>query len=127
VLTSMPGIGARTCAVIIAELAGKQFPSAAQLASYAGLVPITRQSGNSIRSETVSHHGNKPLKRALFLSAFASLRSDPVSRRYYDKKRLSGKRHNQALIALAHRRLTVIYAMIRDHTTYQTQPIKQAA
>ena len=127
VLTSLPGVGVRTCAVIIAEIAGKDFPTAAALASYAGLTPKTRQSGTSIRSETVSHTGNKRLKRALFLSAFASLRSDPISRHYYDRKRTQGKRHNQALTALAHRRTTVIYAMLRDHTTYQPQPIKQAA
>lgn len=79
VLTSMPGVGVRTTAVIIAEFAGKDFDSAAKLASYAGLTPRTRQSGTSIKSETVSHTGNKRLKRALFLSAFASLRSDPTS------------------------------------------------
>ena len=77
----------------------------AQLASYAGLAPVTRRSGSSIRGEHVSHGGNKRLKRAMFLSAFASLRSDPVSRAYYQRKRDQGKRHNQAVLALAHRRI----------------------
>ena len=63
----------------------------AQLASYAGLAPVTRRSGSSIRGEHVSHGGNKRLKRAMFLSAFASLRSDPVSRAYYQRKRDQGK------------------------------------
>ena len=41
----------------------------------------------------VSHGGNKRLKRAMFPSAFASasLRSDPVSRAYYQSKRNQGK------------------------------------
>ena len=39
----------------------------------------------------VSHGGNKRLKRAMFPSAFASLRSDPVSRAYYQLKRDQGK------------------------------------
>lgn len=117
----------RTAAVIIAELAGKSFASAAHLALYSGLTPTIRQSRTSITSETVSHTGNKRLKRALFLPAFASLRSAPVSRRYYDKKRLAAKRHNQAVIALARRRLTVIYAMIRDGTLNNNQPNKQVA
>ena len=39
----------------------------------------------------------------MFPSAFASLRSDPVSRAYYQRKRDQGKRHNQAVLALAHR------------------------
>ena len=126
VLTSMPGIGLRTCAVIIAELSGKTFTSAAALASYAGLAPTTRQSGTSIKSERVSHSGNKRLKRALFLSAFAVIRTDPTSRAYYNRKRNQGKRHNQAIIALAHRRLTVLYAMLRDNTLFDTPELAQA-
>lgn len=126
VLTSMPGVAVRTAAIIIAEISGKTFASAAALASYAGLAPATRQSGTSIKSERVSHSGNKRLKRALFLSAFASIRFDPTSRAYYDRKRAQGKRHNQALIALAHRRLTVLFAMIRDGSLYDLPELKIA-
>lgn len=118
VLTSMPGVAARTAAVIISEIAGKTFMTGANLASYAGLTPVTRRSGSSIRGEYVSHAGNKRLKRALFLSSFAAIRTDPTSRDYYDRKRRQGKRHNQALIALAHRRCLVLFAMIRDATLY---------
>ena len=63
----------------------------AQLASYAGLAPVTHRSGSSIRGEHVSHGGNKRLKRAMFLSTFASLRSDPVSQACYQRKRDQGK------------------------------------
>ncbi|MGP5049827.1 IS110-like element ISAar2 family transposase, partial [Glutamicibacter ardleyensis] len=126
VLTSMPGVAVRTAAIIIAETSGKTFASAASLSSYGGLAPNTRQSGTSIKSERVSHSGNKRLKRALFLSAFASIRFDPTSRAYYDRKRAQGKRHNQALIALAHRRLTVLFAMIRDGSLYDVPELKIA-
>lgn len=102
VLTSMPGVVVRTAAIIIAETSGKNFASTAALASYAGLAPTTRQSGTSIKSERVSHSDNKRLKRVLFLSAFASIRFDPISREYYDLKRAQGKCRNQALITLAH-------------------------
>lgn len=123
VLTSMPGVGIKTAAIFIAETSGKHFANAAALASYAGLTPNTRQSGSSIRSETVNHAGNKRLKRALFLSAFSVMSKDPESAIYYQRKRAQGKRHNQAIIALAHRRVTVLYAMLRDGTYYQpTQP-----
>lgn len=56
-----------------------------------GLTPVTRRSGTSIRGEYVSHAGNKRLKRAMFGSAFALLRSDPVSRAYYERKIAQGK------------------------------------
>lgn len=94
-LTSMPGIGVRTCARLT-EVTGKHFASAAHLASCAGIAPVTRRSGTSIRGEHSTRRGNKELNRALFLSAFAALHHPP-SRVYYDRKRAEGKHHNQAL------------------------------
>ena len=123
VLISMPWIGVRTAAVLAGRDPGQGPPgTGAQLASYAGLAPVTRRSGSSIRGEHVSHGGNKRLKRAMFLSAFASLRSDPVSRAYYQRKRDQGKHHNQAVLALAHRRILTLHAMIRDGALYDPQP-----
>ncbi|MFJ8391126.1 IS110 family transposase [Streptomyces sp. NPDC094438] len=122
VLTSMPGIGVRTGARILIDVGdGSSFPSAAHLASYAGLAPATRSSGSSIRGEQPSRRGNKQLKRAFFLSAFAAL-SDPISRAYYDKKTAQGKHHTQALLCLARRRADVLFAMLRDGTFYDPQP-----
>jgi len=119
VLTTMPGVGARTAASLLTIIRDvSDFPSAAHLAAYAGLAPVTRRSGSSIRGEVRSQRGNHALKSTLFLSAFASLH-DPTSRAYYDRKRAEGKRHNAALICLARRRVDVLYAMIRDRKPYQ--------
>lgn len=126
-LKTMPGMGIRTEARILTEVSGKYFATAGHLASYAGLSPVTWRSGTSIRGDHSSHKGNKILKRALFLSAFASLKcTDRVSRAYYDKKRASGKRHNQAVIALARRRCNVIFAMLRDGTCYEVPAMTAA-
>ena len=119
VLTSIPGIAARTAARILVEIGDASgFHSAAHLAAYAGLAPATRRSGSSIRSENPSKRGNKQLKRALYLSAFASLR-DPQSQAYYQRKRSEGKHHVAALTCLARRRVDVLFAMLRDRTLYQ--------
>lgn len=127
VLTSMPGVGVRTAARILLEVGdGSSFPTSGHLAAYAGLAPVTRRSGISIRGEHPPRAGNKPLKRAFFLSAFAALRNDPTSRAYYDRKRAEGKKHNAALICLARRRCDVLFAMIRDHRHYPN-PIPSAA
>jgi transposase len=126
VLTTMPGVGVRTAARLLTEVAGKHFPTAGHLAAYAGLAPVTRRSGSSIRGEYSSRRGNKILKNAMFLSAFAALR-DPESRTYYDRKIGQGKRHNQALLALARRRSDVLFAMLRDGTLYQPEADRIAA
>ena len=120
ILTSMPGVGVKIAARLLAEIGAdvSDFATAAHLAAYAGLAPVTRRSGTSIRGEHASRSGNRRLKNALFLAAFASLRLDPASRAYYDRKRREGKTHNAALICLARRKTDVLFAMIRDHSTY---------
>jgi transposase len=126
VLTSMPGIGVRTAARILLEVGdGSAFKSAGHLAAYAGIAPVTHRSGSSIRGEHPARSGNRKLKRALFLSAFAAL-GDPTSRGYYDRKRAEGKKHNAALICLARRRCDVLYAMLKNKTLYQP-PVTAAA
>lgn len=126
VLISMPGVGIRTAARILLEVGdASSFPTPGHLAAYAGLAPVTRRSGTSIRGEHPPRGGNKQLKRALFLSAFASL-PDPTSRAYYNRKRAQGKRHNAALICLARRRVDVLFAMLRDGTFYQARPAHAA-
>ncbi len=87
VLASMPDIGVRTGARILIEVGdGSTFPTtdhrpptAGHLAAYAGLAPATQSSSSSIRGEQPSRRGNKQLKRAFCLSAFATL-ADPASR-----------------------------------------------
>jgi transposase len=129
-LASMPGIGPRTGARILAETGdGSAFANGSKLAAYAGLAPVTRQSGTSINGESQSRRGNHRLKNAMFLAAFASLR-DPASKAFYDRKRAGGKRHNAALICLARRRCDVILAILRTgqpySTGYKTQPAELA-
>ncbi len=121
VLTSMPGVGVRTAARILLEVGdGSSFPTAGHLASYAGLAPVTRRSGSSIRGEHPPRSGNKQFKRAFFLAAFAALH-EPTSRAFYARKRAEGKKHNAALICLARRRCDVLFAMLRDNQPYQPQ------
>jgi len=117
-LSSMPGIGPRTGSRILAEIGdGTRFADGDRLASYAGLAPVTRQSGKSMNGESKSRRGNHRLKNAMFLAAFASLRA-PESKAFYDRKRAEGKRHNAAIMCLARRRCNVILAMIRSGEPY---------
>jgi transposase len=65
--------------------------------------------------------GNKTLKRVFYQAAFASLRGSLQSRAFYDCKRAEGRKHTQALIALARRRVNVLWAMLRDGSTFETR------
>jgi transposase len=97
------------------------FESAERLLVYAGLVPAARDSGKRVGKARGMRGGNKTLKRVFYQSAFASLRGSPESRAFYDRKRREGKRHTQVLVALARRRVNVLWAMLRDGTTFESR------
>ena len=61
----------------------------------------------------------------MFGSAFASLRSDPISRAYYQRRRDQGNRPGQAVLTLAHRRILTLHATIRNGALYNPQPAAQ--
>jgi transposase len=122
ILSSLPGMGALLGAeflVAVGDLSA--FESADRLAAYAGLVPAANDSGKRVGNNRRMRRGNRALKRVFYQSAFASLRASPESRAFYDRKRREGKRHTQALIALARRRVNVLWAMLRDGTTFETR------
>ena len=117
-IRSLPGMGATLCAEFIAQ-AGPlgRFRSADALAAAAGLAPVLRQSGK-VRYNRRPSGGSKALKRVFYQSAFCSLRA-PDSKAFYARKRREGKAHHQAVIALARRRIDVLWAMLHTRQAYQ--------
>ncbi|WP_444545686.1 IS110 family transposase, partial [Streptomyces sindenensis] len=116
VIRSLPGMGPKLGAEFIAATGGdmEAFGSADRLAGFAGLAPRPRDSGRvsgNLRRPRRYHRG---LLRSMYLSAMVSITTCPASKAYYQRKRSEGKSHKQALLALARRRLNVLWAMIRD-------------
>lgn len=128
VIVSMPGIGPLLGAELLAALGGnlQAFPTSDRLAAFAGLAPAPRDSGKTSGNLHRPQRYHRRLQRALYTSALISIRCDPNSRTYYDRKRAEGKHHVQAVIALARRRLNVLWALIRDKRCYQITPPQPA-
>ena len=125
-IRSLPGMGAVLTAEFIAEAGTiRRFASADALAAAAGLAPVLRQSGK-VRFLRRPTGGNKALKQVFYQAAFCSLHS-PDSRAFYARKRREGKRHHQALIALARRRINVLWAMLQRRQPYVAAPPSAAA
>jgi transposase len=125
-IRSLPGMGAILTAEFIAAAGDiARFRSPDALAAAAGLAPILRQSGKSSALRR-AYRGDKALKRVFFQSAFCACSTgDPTSKAFYDRKRREGKRHTQAIIALARRRVTVMWTMLKHRTPFE--PFHRAA
>ncbi len=82
-LESIPGIGAATAALLLAELGDiTQFGDARQVAAFAGLVPRIRESGTSLRGRSrlskLSKVGSSRLRKSLYFPAITALRFNPL-------------------------------------------------
>ena len=92
ILASLPGMGPLLGAeflVAVGDLSA--FESADHLAAYSGLVPAANDSGKRVGNNRRMRGGNKNLKRVFYQAAFASLRSSPESRAFYDRKEGRGQ------------------------------------
>lgn len=126
IVKSLPGMGTIFSAEFVAEVGSiERFASSDALAAAAGMAPVLRESGSSSHRRR-SRRGNGVLKRALYRSAFSASAHHAPSREFYRRKRAEGKTHHQALIALARRRINVLWAMLRDGRAYHDPPPKVA-
>src|SRR5271166_1345542 len=125
----MPGFGVTLGAEFLAATGGDMsaFGSPDRLASVCGLAPVPRDSGRISGNLKRPRRYNRRLLRVCYLAAHIATRTDAASRTYYDRKRTEGKRHTQAVLALARRRLNVLWAMLRDNKTYQPPAPNAAA
>lgn len=124
VIQSMPGIGTILGAEFLVAVGGSldAFPTADRLAAFAGVAPAPRDFGQVSGNDHRPTRYHRRLQRVFYISALVSVQRDPNSRKFYDRKRAEGKRHVQAVLALARRRVNVLWALIRDRRCYQITP-----
>lgn len=130
VITSLPGIGVILGAEFLAATGGDMdtFGTPDRLAGFAGLAPAPRDSGRIHGNLHRPRRYHRGLNRVFYTSALISIQNHPDSRAFYDRKRHEGKRHTQAVLALARRRVNVLWALLRDDRTFQTsKPINLKA
>lgn len=90
-LTSIPGIGEATAAVLLAELFDKRYSSARQAAAFAGVVPRICESGTLKARGRLVKIGPGRLRKALYFPALAALRFNPTLRALETRLRAAGK------------------------------------
>ncbi|MGW0886529.1 IS110 family transposase, partial [Streptomyces sp. NPDC002671] len=121
VILSMPGLGPVLGAEFIAHTGGDMsvFGTSDRLAGVAYLAPVPKDSGRISGNMRRPRRYCRRLLRVFYMSAMVAARCCPTSKAFYDRKRAEGKGHRQAVIALARRRLNVLWALIRDSRTFE--------
>lgn len=105
-LTSIPGIGEATAAVLLGELGPvMRFADAAACAAFVGIVPREGRSGSSVRRKpTLCKVGPAQVRKALFFPALTALRHNPIAIALRDRLRARGK-HKMVIVGAVMRKL----------------------
>ena len=125
IITSAPGVGAITGAVILGRLGdASRFQSLAAARAFSGLVPSLDSSGVSGRHGGPTKRGDHLLREALFMSANQARRLDPtLAAKYHRLMVEAGKHHNSALCHIATTLLTRVVACWRAQTPYEIRDV----
>ncbi len=128
IIESLPGMGPILGAQFLVATGGRPlqaFAGPARLASYAGLVPVPRDSGRVTGNYHRPKRFHRPLRNVFYMMALSSLRTEGPSKVFYQRKRDENKLHTQALLALARRLVDVLWALLRDNRVYSPIPPSQ--
>jgi transposase len=119
-LASVPGVGSVIARTLIAELPELGTLDRRAIAALAGLAPWTRQSGRW-RGKSFIGGGRTAVRTALYMGALVAARFNPALKAFRDRLVADGKPKMVAIIATARKLLTILNAIIRDKTPWQTQ------
>ncbi|MFN2538562.1 MAG: IS110 family transposase [Mycobacteriales bacterium] len=120
-LMTIPGIGKRTAEVVIAEIGVdmSRFPTAAHLASWAGMCPGNHESAGK-RKSGKARKGNAALRTALTEAAWTTARTRTYPGSQYRRfcRRFGKKGEAKAAFAVGHTLLVIIWHVLHDATDY---------
>jgi transposase len=118
-LASVPGIGKVIARTLIAELPELGSLDRRQVAALVGLAPWTRQSGQW-KGKSFIGGGRADVRTALFLGAMFAAKHNPELKAFRDRLVAAGKPKLVALVATARKLLTILNAILRDRTPWQS-------
>ncbi|KAB3081700.1 IS110 family transposase, partial [Escherichia coli] len=115
-LESIPGIGEKTSAVLLAYIGLKdRFAHARQFAAFAGLTPRRYESGSSVRGASrLSKAGHVSLRRALYMPAMVATSKTEWGRMFRDRLAANGKKGKVILGAMMRKLAQVAYGVLKS-------------
>ena len=119
-ILTIPGVGYTLGAMIISEIGDiKRFSNPSKLLAFAGLDPVTKQSGNFQADHMkISKRGSTYLRYAIYRVAFLIIYNNETFRNYYLAKRAQGKGHRVALGHVCNKLVRVIFKILTENIPF---------
>lgn len=118
-LASVPGIGAASVAVLLAELPELGKLDRRRIAALVGVAPLNRDSGQ-MRGQRCIWGGRADVRRTLYMATLTAVRFNPPLKACYDRLLAAGKRKKVALVACMRKLLTMLNAIAKHGSTWDS-------
>lgn len=123
-LASVPGIGAASVAVLLAELPELGKLDRRRIAALVGVAPLNRDSGQ-MRGQRSIWGGRADVRRTLYMATLTAVRHNAPLKAHYERLLAVGKRKKVALVACMRKLLTMLNAIAKTGSTWD-QSLHQA-
>jgi transposase len=118
ILTSVPGVGPLTAAVLIADLPELGTTDQKRIAALVGVAPINHDSGNH-RGQRHIGGGRPSVRCAIYMAALVATRHNPVIRAFYQRLRAANKRPKVAIVACMRKLLTILNTLLHTNQPWR--------
>ena len=117
ILTSVPGVGPVTAAVLMGQMPELGSLSRQAVAALAGLAPFNRDSGTQ-RGQRHIRGGRASVRTALYMATLSAVRCNSVIAEDFTRLTAAGKPHKVAMAACMRKLLTILNALVRDNVLW---------
>ncbi|MHB9013860.1 MAG: IS110 family RNA-guided transposase [Ignavibacteriaceae bacterium] len=125
ILKSFNGIGDYSAIGLLLKIVSvDNFSSAKKLASFFGLHPVWKESGDGTSGMHISKQGSREARALLYNVAFTAIRSNPLIKEIYVRHCSRGMKKIKALVACMHKILRIIYGMLKNNEKFNPEKDK---
>jgi transposase len=116
-LTAISGVGARTAALLLAQLPELGQLNRREVAALVGVAPFNRDSGK-MRGKRAIYGGRRSVRHGLYMAALVAARHNQILRSFYLRLRAAGKPAKLALTATMRKLLIVLNSALKPDLNY---------
>jgi transposase len=121
-LSSIPGIGIDSAVAVALEIEDvKRFETAKKMASFFGIHPTFKQSGDGVWGNHMSKKGRGEIRAILYMASLSAVRFNPILRQVYARFRAKGMKHSQAAGVVMHKLLRIIYGILKNRKKFSAE------
>jgi transposase len=127
-IQTIPGIGKIAAIVLIHLFVNYPKANQRQLVSLAGLDPVIKESGSSVKSRArISKSGSRLYRGNLFMASMVAINYNEQMKIFYDRLKSNGKHSTVAQVAVMRKLIVIAHSLYKNNSIYDAKVYQMAS